>query len=110
MVLQYLDLTWAAHIRYIFQLYRLPNPIDLLAMPPWSKDRWKSHVKALVISHHEAHWRSKAASNYKLNFFNVQTIGLSCKPHPILSWVQTTRDTIIIRPQIKMLAGDYACF
>ena len=66
-------------------------------------------MKALVISHHEAHWRSKAASNYKLDFFNVPTIGYR-KPNPILSWVQTTRDTIIIRPQIKMLAGDYACF
>ena len=102
--------TWAAHIRRIFLLYGLPNPTNLLNSPPWPKTQWKNHVKAAVISYHEANWRQKAASNSKLNFLNVQTIGLCCKPYPTLRWVRTSHDATTIRPQIKMLAGDYQCF
>ena len=90
-VLQYLlimakdnSATWAAHIRLIFQLYSLPCPITLLASTLWTKKRWKSHIEAAVLSYHEAYWRSKAATNCKLRFFNVTTIGLSGRPHPIL--------------------------
>ena len=116
-VLQYLlimakdnSATWAAHIRLIFQLYSLPCPITLLASTPWTKKRWKNHIEAAVLSYHEAYWRSKAATNRKLRFFNVTTIGLSGRPHPILGWVKSTHDAVIIRPQIRMLAGDYQTY
>ena len=115
-VLQYLlamapatSLTWAAHVRIIFQLYKLPDPLVLLNSPLWSKEIWKNHFKILVLSHHEANLRRRALQNYKLKYFNVQTIGLMSKAHPILSWVMTTQDVVIVRPHIKMLAGDYLC-
>ena len=44
-----------------------------------------------------------------LNFLNVQATGLSSKVHPLLSWVITTQDVVIVRPHIKMLSGDYPC-
>ena len=41
---------------------------------------------------------------------NVQTIGLSAKPHPVVAWAMTTQDVVTIRPHIKLLAGDYLCY
>ena len=104
------SLTWSAHVTTIFLVYELPDPLLLLDSPPWTKDRWKEHTKIAVTSHHEATLRQKAKHNYKLNFLNVQAQGLSGRPHPILSWVMTTRDVTIIRPHIKMLSGDYLCY
>ena len=54
--------------------------------------------------------RSNALGNFKLEYLNVQASGLSGRPHPVLSWVMTTRDVAISRPHIKMLAGDYMCY
>ena len=104
------SLTWAAHIRIGFQIYQLPDPLQLLESAPWSKERWKSHTSITILSHHEKVWRQKSAGNYKLQYLNVQCTGLSGKLHPILSWVLTTQDVMIVRPHIKMLAGDYLCF
>ena len=104
------SLTWSAHIRIVFQIYQLPDPLQLLQSAPWSKERWKSHTSIAVLSHHEKLWRQKAKNNYKLQYLNVQCTGLSGKLHPILSWVLTTQDVMVVRPHIKMLAGDYLCF
>ena len=104
------SLTWAAHVRILFQLYKLPDPLLLLDSPPWPKQRWKDHTKAAVISHHEASLRREAASNSKLPFLNVQAVGLAGRLHPVLAWVLTTQDVTIIRPHIKMLAGDYLTY
>ena len=54
--------------------------------------------------------RLKAATNVKLQYLNVQALGLSGRPHPVLSWIQTTRDVTLIRPHLRMLAGDYPCY
>ena len=104
------SLTWSAHVRILFQLYNLPDPLTLLDTSPWSKECWKSHITAVVISHHEANWRNRAAANIKLRYLNIQTIGLTTRPHPVLSWAETTQDVVILRPHIKMLAGDYQCY
>ena len=104
------SLTWSAHIRSIFKLYSLPDPLMLLETLPWSKVMWKNHVQALVTSHHERLLRNKAATNSKLTFLNVQTIGLSGRLHPAIAWLQTTQDVAIVRPHLKMLAGDYQCY
>ena len=104
------SLTRSAHIRIIFQLYRLPDPLSLLDSTPWSKERWKSHTSIAVLSHHERLWRQKASNNKKLQYLNVQCTGLTGKPHPILSWVLTTQDVVLVRPHVKMLAGDYLCY
>ena len=63
-----------------------------------------------VTSHHEAVMRLKSLSNMKLQYLNVQAIGLSGRPHPILSWVHTTQDVAIVRPHVKMLGGDYLSY
>ena len=70
----------------------------------------ENHTSITILSHHEKVWRQKSAGNYKLQYLNVQCTGLSGKLHPILSWVLTTQDVMIVRPHIKMLAGDYLCF
>lgn len=104
------SLTWAAHVRILFKLYKLPDPLVLLDCQPWSKERWKLHTQAAVTSHHEASLRSKATGNYKLEYLNVQAIGLIARPHPVLEWVLTTQDVTKVRPHVKMLAGDYLCY
>ena len=78
--------------------------------PPWPKEKWKSHTTIAVTAYHEAAWRDKAANNYKLQYLNVKCTGLSGRPHPVLSWVQTTQDVEIVRPHIKILCGDYVCY
>ena len=104
------SVTWAAHIRTVFLLYSLPDPLHLLDTTPWSKERWKNHTHITVISYHEAALRARATRNVKLQYLNVSCSGLTGKPHPMLSWVQTTQDVVIARPHVKMLAGDYLCF
>ena len=104
------SLTWSAHLRTIFKLYQLADPLVLLDTSPWTKVRWKHHVQALVTSYHERVLRYKAATNSKLSFLNVQTLGLSGRLHPTIAWVQTTQDVEIVRPHVKMLTGDYQCY
>ena len=104
------SLTWSAHVRILFALYSLPDPLALLGTPAWPKEKWKEYTKAAVVSYHEHTLRQKAGTNRKLKYLNVQTLSLLGKPHPILSWVSTTRDTVVIRPHLKMLSGDYLCY
>ena len=35
------SLTWTAHLRILFQIYALPDPLTLLSTQPWSKEKWK---------------------------------------------------------------------
>ena len=104
------SLTWSAHLRTIFQHYNLPSPLALLDGPLWSKNRWKDHTKTAVVAQTEAVWRSKAANNSKLAFLNVSTLGLSGRPHPLVSSILSTQDIDRSRIHIKMLAGDYQCY
>ena len=104
------SVTWSAHVRILFQLYNLPDPLALLNCSPWPKQRWKNHTEAAVLSHHEAVLRNKAATNMKLQYLNVQATGLTYRPHPMLSWILTTQDVMLSRPHIKMLAGDLLCY
>lgn len=104
------SITWSAHIRLLFQQYSLPDPLMLLNGEPWSKERWGVHMKTAVTAYHEGSLREKAAGNSKLNFLNVQTIGLTGRPHPVLSNIVTTQEVPHSRIHIKMLAGDYPCY
>ena len=104
------SLTWSAHVRILFQLYNLPDPLTLLESSPWSKECWKNHTKVVVTSHHEAYWRTRAADNIKLQYLNIKATGLTARPHPIMSWAETTQDVVILRPHIKLLSGDYQCY
>ena len=98
--------TWAAHLRSIFQLYRLQDPLHLLRR---SKEKWKCTINTAVISHTEVSWREKAARKSKLGFLNIQVAGLTGKPNPVLSGILTTQEVVRSRVHIKMLAGDYPC-
>ena len=104
------SLTWSAHIRLLFLLYNLPDPLHLLDSPPWPRERWKMHTRIAVTSHHERLLRSKASNNIKLKYLNVQTSGLSGRSHPMLTSVHTTQDVTRLRPHIKMLSGDYLSY
>ena len=50
-----------------------------------------------------------AKSNYKLLFFNVQTIGLSGRNQTVLFGVSKTPEVVRSCAHIKMLMGDYPC-
>ena len=63
-----------------------------------------------MITYHESVLRQHAEKNTKLQFLNVQAIGLSAKPHPVVAWAMTTQDVVTIRPHIKLLSGDYLCY
>ena len=104
------SLTWSAHVRILFQLYHLPDPLTLLSETPWTKERWKMTIRTAVTTYTEAIWRRKAADNSKLGFLNVQTLGLSRKVHPVLLGIITTQDVMRSRIHVRMLAGDYPCF
>ena len=104
------SLTWSAHLRLLFQMYSLPDPLTLLSSPLWSKEKWKMLIKTKITSYHEAALRYQAARNSKLAFLNVQVQGLTGRPHPILKYVLTTQEALRSRPHVRMLAGDYPCF
>ena len=103
------SLTWTAHLRLLFQLYDLPDPLALMSSNPWPKETWKLTTKTAVTVYHERKWRELAAGNSKLSFFNVQTLGLSGRPHSVLSNILTTQEVPRSRVHLKMLAGDYPC-
>ena len=103
------SLTWSAHLRILFQLYNLPDPLALLNSQLWSKERWKVLTRTTVTSYYEHLWRQKAATNSKMHFLNVQVTGLSGRGHPVLSGLLTTQEVFRSRVHIKMLAGDYPC-
>ena len=103
------SLTWSAHVRILFKIYGLPDPLRLLRGQAWPKDTWIQTVKAKVAAHHEGIWRSKAVENSKLNFFNVQVSGLAGRLHPVLTGILSTQEVMHSRVHIRMLAGDYPC-
>ena len=69
--------TWSFHLRLICRKYGLPDPIQLMQQAVMPKPDWKVLVQTRVTVLHEAELRRKAASNYKLQYFNVQLLGLT---------------------------------
>ena len=53
------SLTWTAHLRILFQIYALPDPLTLLSTQPWSKQKWKVLCKTAVTAWHEQYWRHR---------------------------------------------------
>ena len=104
------SVTWTAHVRILFKLYNLPDPLQLLAGQPWTKTAWLQYTKTSITCYHEKILRAKAENNRKLKYLNVKATGLSGRPHPMLAWVKTTQDVDIVGPHIKMLAGDYLSY
>ena len=100
--------TWAGHLRLLCQMYGISDPLFLIEKEtPWSKDRWKTLTTTKVIIYHERQLRSKAARNSKMDYLNVQTLGLTGRIHPAVQNLWTTQDVRKARQHLKFLAGDY---
>ena len=54
--------------------------------------------------------RTAAETNSKMAWFNVSTIGLTGRHHPVLNGAVTAHEVKKLRPMVRMLAGDYFCF
>ena len=84
--------TWANHVRIIFSIYSLPDPLSLLQQPAWTKSQWKEVTKTAITVHMERKWRGISQQNSKMKYFNVDLLGLSGHCHPIIKNITNARD------------------
>ena len=47
------SVTWSAHVRILFEVYNLPDPLTLLNSQPWPKERWKMFTQTAVTAYHK---------------------------------------------------------
>ena len=78
----------------------------MLESPPMSNDDWKSLVVTRITAWFEQDLRNQARNNSKMEYLNVQLLGLSGRPHPALHNVNTTQDCKKLRHHLKFLTGD----
>ena len=98
-------------MRILCEMYSLPDPLKLLeSEDAWPRSVWKGWCQTKVRAFHEKVWRTRALSNSKMSYLNVQLSGLTGRHHPALSGILTTRDVERLRPHIKMLVGDYLTY
>ena len=45
-----------------------------------------------------------------MTFFNVQTIGLADRLHPVVTGILSTQEVMRARVHIRMLSGDFPCY
>ena len=98
--------TWSAHLREICLMYGLPDPLKLMMNPPPSRSSWKTLTQTKITVFHEQKLRNLAQNNSKMEFLNVGLLGLSGKPHPIISGIRDSRDIPKLRMHLKFLTGD----
>ena len=103
------SITWSVHLRIIFRMYGLQDPLQLMQAPPPTKVSWSTLVTTNLTVYHENKLRLKAENNSKMNYFNVKMLGLSGKPHPIFSNILDSRDIPKLRIHLKFLTGDVLC-
>jgi hypothetical protein len=87
-------------------MYGLPDPLKLMMDPPPSKSSWKTLTQTKITVFHEQKLRNLAQNNSKMEFMNVGLLGLSGKPHPIISGIRDSRDISKLRMHLKFLTGD----
>ena len=97
--------TWSNHLRIICKMYNLPDPLSLMQQPAMNKSAWKILVKTRVTVYHENELRSLAQANSKLEYFNVQTLSLEERSHPVLQ-ISETRSAPKLKAHLKFLTGD----
>ena len=97
--------TWSNHVRLICKMYDIPDPLSLLQQPAMSRSAWKTLVKTRIIVYHETELRRSALANSKLEYFNVQVLGLNGRAHPALD-IHETRDSPKLKAHLKFLTGD----
>ena len=98
--------TWSVHLRLICRKYNLPDPLQMMQTQPPSKASWKTLVSTRITVYHENVLRSRAENNSKMEYLNVRLLGLSGRPHPILSNITDSRDVPKLRIHLKFLTGD----
>ena len=86
-------------------MYDLPDPLSLMQQPAMNKSAWKILVKTRVTVYHENELRSLALANSKLEYFNVQTLGLEGRSHPVLE-ISETGSAPKLKAHLKFLTGD----
>ena len=77
---------------------------------PPTKSAWRELTWTQITVHAERKWRQLAASNSKMQYLNVELLGLSGKPHPLLTAMNTTRDVMKLRTHLKFLTGDFLSY
>ena len=102
--------TWSAHVRLLCRMYDLPDPLALLQQPPMLKLHWKTLVSTKITVYHETDLKNKAMKNLNLEFFNVQLLGLTGRPHLAITAIQDTRAAQKLRIHLKFLTGDFLSF
>ena len=105
-----LSTTWSYHVRLICLKYSLPDPLRLLEQPPMSKQAWKTLVRNRITVFHEKQQRHLALNNSRLTYFNVQILGLSGLPHPVIRFISETRSAMKMRAHLKLLTGDFLSY
>ena len=65
------SLTWAAHLRTLFIMYNLPDPLMLMESSLWPKQKFRNHTITAVTAYHERKLRNKAVNSHKTQFLNV---------------------------------------
>ena len=99
--------SWSIYLRNLCELYKLPQPLDMMSSPLMSKESFKTLIMTKITVHHENELRSLACNNSKMKYFNVATRGLTGRHHPVLSAAVTTSEVKALRPVVKMLLSDY---
>ena len=104
------SLTWANHIRLLCAKYSLPDPLNLLKSDSCSKEEWKELIKTNITVEAEKKWRQEAKNNSKMEFLNVDLLGLAGRPHPALLNITTPREVEKLRVHLKFLTGDFLTY
>ena len=73
--------------------------------PP--KAQWKSLIKTKITAFHESDLRKKALGSVSLQYFNVQLLGLTGKPHASILSAQDIQSVEKLRIHLKFLTGDF---
>ena len=102
--------TWSFHLKLLCRQYQLPDPLQLLQDTPMTKSAWKTLTTTRITAYHERELRLKAKRNSRMEYFNVQLIGLSGRPHPAIRYISETRETLKLRTHLKFLTGDAITF
>ena len=64
-------------------------------------------VQTLQLAYHKRKLRQLAKDNSKMAYLNVQLLGLSGRPHPVLPDIHTTQDVKKLCVHIKLLPRDF---
>ena len=70
-----------------------------------SRSEWRTLVKTRITVYHETELRRSTMNTSKLEYFNVQVLGLNGKAHPSLD-IHETRASPKLKSHLKFLTGD----